>query len=86
MISIILSILKIIGIIILCIFGLFITAVLVILFVPIRYKVTADGNINDGQKDYNINAGFSWLLYLVRGKYEKYHGIVFGLWVDTGYQ
>lgn len=67
---IILGILKIIGITLLCILGLALLLILIVLFVPIRYKVTADVNINDGQKDYNINAGFSWLLCLVRGKYE----------------
>ena len=70
MVSIILSILKIIGIIILCILGLFITAVLVILFVPIRYKVLANSKINDTDMDYHATAKFSWLLCLVRGKYE----------------
>ena len=70
MVSIILSILKIIGIILLCILGLLITAVLVVLFVPIRYKVLANSNINDTDKDYHVTARFSWLLCLVRGKYE----------------
>ena len=69
MVSIILSILKIIGIIILCILGLFITAVLVILFVPIRYKVLANSKINDTDMDYHATAKFSWFLCLVRVKY-----------------
>ena len=70
MISIILSILKIIGIILLCILALLLIAVLVVLFVPIRYKIVADSDINDNNKDYNITAKFSWLLCLVRGRYN----------------
>lgn len=70
MVSIILSILKIIGIILLCILGLFLAIVLIVLFVPIRYKVVANSNINDTDKDYHAIAKFSWLLCLVRGKYE----------------
>ena len=69
-VSIILSILKIIGIILLCILGLLLLAVLLVLFVPIRYKVTADSNINDIDKEYHVTAKVSWLLCLVRGKYE----------------
>lgn len=69
-VSIILSILKIIGIILLCILGLLLLAVFVVLFVPIRYKVLADSNINDTDKEYHVTAKVSWLLHLVRGKYE----------------
>ena len=69
-VSIILSILKIIGIILLCILGLLLLAVLLVLFVPIRYKVTADSNINDIDKEYHVTAKVSWFLCLVRGKYE----------------
>ena len=70
MISIILSILKIIGIILLCILGLILTAILVVLFVPIRYKIVADSDINDVNKDYHVTAKFSWLLCLVRGRFN----------------
>ena len=70
MISIILSILKIIGIVLLCILGLVLTAILVVLFVPIRYKIVADSDINDVKKDYHVTVKFSWLLCLVRGRYN----------------
>jgi len=70
MISIILSILKIIGIVLLCILAFLITVVLVVLFVPIRYKIVADSDINDENKDYHVTAKFSWLLWLVRGRYS----------------
>lgn len=69
-VSIILGILKIIGITLLCILGLILLGVLVVLFVPIRYIVTADGNVNENKKEYHMKASVSWLLWLVRGKYE----------------
>lgn len=69
-VSIILSILKIIGITLLCLLGLVLLLILVVLFVPIRYKVTADADINDENKDYNIKVKISWLLWFVRGKYN----------------
>ncbi len=69
-VSIILGILKVIGIILLCILGLLLLTVFVVLFVPIRYKVLADSNINDTDKEYHVTAKVSWLLHLVRGKYE----------------
>ena len=70
MISIILSILKIIGIVLLCILGLILTAIIVVLFVPVRYKIVADSDINEVNKDYHVTAKFSWLLCLVRGRYN----------------
>ena len=69
-VSIILSILKIIGITLLCILGLILLVVLLVLFVPIRYKVSADSKINEQDKEYHIKVKVSWLLWLVRGKYE----------------
>ena len=69
-VSIILSILKIIGITLLCILGLVLLVALLVLFVPIRYKVTADGNINENEKEYHLKVSVSWLLWFVRGKYE----------------
>ncbi len=69
-VSIILSILKIIGITLLCILGLILLLVMIVLFVPIRYKVTADADMNDETKDYNLSVKVSWLLFLVRGKYN----------------
>lgn len=69
-VSIILGILKIIGITLLCILGLILFLLIVVLFVPIRYKVMADSNINDNVKEYHVKAKVSWLLHLVHGKYE----------------
>ena len=55
-VSIILSILKIIGITLLCILGLLLLVVLLVLFVPIRYKVTADSHIKQDTTEYHIKA------------------------------
>lgn len=68
-VSIILSILKVIGIVLLCILGLLLLVVLAVLFVPIRYKVWADTNINDEDKEYHVKLKVSWLLCFVRGKF-----------------
>lgn len=69
-VSIILSILKIIGIALLCILGLLLLIVLLVLFVPIRYKVTAEGHINQDMTEYHVKAKVTWLLCLVHGKFE----------------
>ena len=61
MIHILLMILKIIGVILLVILGLLLTAVLLILFIPVRYR--ADVSF-DGKPDGE--AAVSWLLHLVR--------------------
>lgn len=69
-VSIILSILKIIGITLLCILGLLLLVVLLVLFVPIRYKVTAEGHIDQDTTEYHVKAKVTWLLCLVHGKVE----------------
>ncbi len=68
--SIILTILKIIGIVLLSLLGLLLLVILVVLFVPIRYKVTADSKINDEKKEYFLKVRISWLLHLVRARYD----------------
>lgn len=69
-VSIILSILKIIGITLLCILGLLLLVVLLVLFVPIRYKVMAESHINQDTTEYHVKAKVTWLLCLVHGKFE----------------
>ena len=59
MLSMVLTILKIIGISILILLGLFFLLVLIVLFAPIRYK--ADGFYQD---TYKIHAKISWLLHI----------------------
>lgn len=74
MLGTILGILKIIGIVILIILLIIIALLLIVLFVPIRYKAhvrinridLSDENI-DFKQQIKADAGFHWLLYLVRG-------------------
>ena len=61
MIHILLMILKVIGIILLVILALLLTAVLLILFVPVRYRADV---LFEGKPDGE--AAVSWLLHLVR--------------------
>lgn len=69
MVSIILTILKIIGISILVILGIIVLLVLLVLFVPVRYK--AGGNYTDSRAD--ISGKASWLLGIasVTFRYQK---------------
>lgn len=63
---ILLSILKVTGIVLLCIIGLVLFVLLIVLFVPIRYK--ADGFYKDS--DYNVKAKASWLLHVVTVSFD----------------
>lgn len=74
MLGVILGILKIIGITLLVILLIIIALLLIVLFVPIRYK--AHGTIEhcdlddenlDFKEKIKADAGFTWLLHLVRG-------------------
>ena len=60
MLSVILTILKVIGIILLIILGIIIILLCIILFVPVRYK--ASGTFDN---DIHANARVTWLLHLV---------------------
>ncbi len=68
-VSIILGILKVIGIILLCILGLLLLFFLSVLFVPFRYKIYADGNVDDTDKSCQVTAKISWFLITLCGKY-----------------
>ena len=61
--QVILLILKIIGILLVSVFGLLVLAVVLVLFVPVRYR--ADGHRTEG---YGVNARVTWLLHLVHVK------------------
>ena len=87
MISVLLTILKILGIILLVILGLVLLILLLVLFVPFRYRVRADGE----DKVWDAQAAFGWLGYLIQGNvtfHEKKLRIfakAFGIKVyDTG--
>lgn len=65
MLSVILTILKIIGIILLVILGLLLTAVLIVLFVPVRYKSMGSfAKTDDGFKD-KILIRATWLFHIL---------------------
>jgi len=61
--SIVLLVLKIIGITLLAILGLGILIVLLVLFVPVRYMLDVNKNADD---DFCINLKIHWLLHFVR--------------------
>lgn len=63
MLSVILLILKIIGITILVLLGILLLLILIVLFVPIRYWV----KVEHGDA-FTLNAGVSWLLHLVHAR------------------
>ena len=72
MLHVLLLILKIIGITLLVILGLLLLAVILILFVPLRYKGEGSiDRISDGEEssyDYSLRAGFTWLLHIINVK------------------
>jgi hypothetical protein len=64
--AVLLTVLKIIGLILLGILAFVLALLLVVLFVPIRYK--ADGFYKD--KDYNVKGKANWLLYAVTVSFD----------------
>lgn len=67
MLSIILSILKIIGIVLLCIIGFVLLLLLLLLFVPVRYRIDAEKH-EEGEKPVCAHAAVTWLLHLVNAR------------------
>ena len=68
MAAIILYVLKIIGIVLLSLLGLVILTLLLVLFVPIRYNISAFKNENDTD-NYEIKAKVSFLLHIINGRF-----------------
>lgn len=66
MLHILLTILKIIGIILLTILGILILLLLAVNFVPARYRITAESK--GDLKTTSVHAKFSWLLHLISGQ------------------
>lgn len=66
--SVILLILKIIGILLLALLGLLLFVILLVLFVPVRYRIT--GEVED---EISVHLSVTWLLHLItwRGAYEQ---------------
>lgn len=72
MLAIILSILKIIGIVLLAILGIVLFMVILILFVPIRYRLDALVPETEFDKGFDVekisaSARFSWFIHIVSG-------------------
>lgn len=65
MLSVILFILKIIGIILLVILGLIVALLLSVLFVPVRYGSKGQFAENDDGVSYSISVKLSWLLHII---------------------
>ncbi len=63
--TVILTVLKIIGIVLLCIIGLVLAILLIVLFVPVRYKGDGSFKMDGSGKDYAFKAKASWLLHIV---------------------
>ncbi|MCR5671811.1 MAG: DUF2953 domain-containing protein [Butyrivibrio sp.] len=71
----VLNVLKIIGIVLLVILAALLLLILLVLFVPVRYRIDArvpDTDLDEGFDPEKIwgRASFSWLLFVLRGKYE----------------
>ena len=66
MAAVLLSILKITGIVLLCLIGLILLVAAIILFVPIRYRIRADKPL---EGDFTANAGASFLLHILSLKF-----------------
>ena len=66
MLHVVLLILKIIGIILSVVIGLIILLLCIVLFAPIRYKIT--GNVRENIKKAQVLCKVSWLLHLITAK------------------
>lgn len=64
LLTIILSILKIIGIILAAVIGILLLVLICGLFVPVRYRVAADGKLG-GQPPVRVEIKATWLLHIV---------------------
>lgn len=64
MISLLLSILKILGIILLVLLGIVLLVVLLVLFVPLRYTLEA-GRQEESEEAFSLKAKATWLLHLI---------------------
>lgn len=72
MLHILLLILKIIGIILAVIIGLVLLTLLCILFVPLRYRIKADGKLWEDEP-FRAEVKISWLLHIVNATFSYPH-------------
>lgn len=66
MLSVILSIMKIIGIILLAAIGILLALILTVLFIPVRYRIYAEHG-----KSFEINAVVSWFFHIVHARFLR---------------
>ncbi len=66
MLSVLLTILKIVGIILLVLLSALILIVVLVLFVPVRYKITGYGK-DSAETPIHVHIKFTWMLHIVRG-------------------
>ncbi len=75
--SIVLSVLQILGIMLLVLLGVLVVAILLVLFAPFFYQI--EGDIRENKW---IKARISWLLHLLRGRIAYEDDLVYGeLWI-----
>lgn len=65
MLHILLLILKIIGIVILCLLGIFVLGIVCVLFVPVRYRVEAVRKEGEGEPPVILRVKVTWLLHFI---------------------
>jgi hypothetical protein len=73
MVSVLLTVLKILGIAILAVLGLVLIILLLVLFAPVRYRAKGMYNGND-EKSIMIRMGASWLLHILSLKADYVNG------------
>ena len=86
-VHILLWILKIAGILILLVLGLLLLGVLMILFVPIRYELSADGNIEEPEKitgKISIRYFFRMIRFQAVYENQKFHWMAGIAWKKIG--
>ena len=69
MISVLLIILKLVGMLLAILLGMLVLLLLFILFVPVRYHVQANRDESDGVP-VHLTIKVSWLLHLLNGRYQ----------------
>lgn len=67
MLAVLLTVLKIIGIVLLAIIGLVLAILLIVLFVPIRYKIYAS-KTDEKTDNVSVLAKITWLLHLINAR------------------
>lgn len=69
MITVLLTILKIIGIILLCVLGLILAVLTLALFVPVRYRITACKKAED-EVPVRVSFQVTWLLHSLNAAFR----------------